>query len=33
VAAEAFGELRPEDYVGNPRTTVDAALSEWRVRE
>jgi 3-carboxy-cis,cis-muconate cycloisomerase len=32
-AAEAVGELRPEDYVGNPRTTVDAALSEWRVRE
>jgi 3-carboxy-cis,cis-muconate cycloisomerase len=31
--AEEVGELKPEDYVGYPRTTVEAALSEWRARE
>jgi 3-carboxy-cis,cis-muconate cycloisomerase len=31
-AADAVGELTPEHYVGSPRTTVDAALSEWRAQ-
>ncbi|MEV5486367.1 MULTISPECIES: class-II fumarase/aspartase family protein [Streptomyces] len=31
--AEALRALAPEDYVGNPRTTVDAALAEWRHRD
>ncbi|GHJ40785.1 adenylosuccinate lyase family protein [Streptomyces sp. TS71-3] len=28
-AAEETAELRPEEYVGNPHTTIDAALSQW----
>ena len=31
-AAGALAELRPEEYVGNPHTAIDAALSQWRER-
>jgi 3-carboxy-cis,cis-muconate cycloisomerase len=27
--AQTVRALRPEDYVGSPRVTIDAALSEW----
>ena len=31
--AAAVEELAPENYVGSPRVTVEAALSQWRARE
>jgi hypothetical protein len=31
-APGAVAVMRPEEYVGNPHTAIDAALSQWRDR-